>query len=224
MSVLPRAAGIAAATTWRASAAGPIKHYMISNLPACAGLAEFASVLQTIDVEVDPATVAVTFERFQLRAFVVPLPAEAVARGPHPLFWRNFHVKVYETPASHYRHLMGSSACLRGPGVVIVGPLPLGDERPALADVLAGFRLAESRAEEKGGEARIAFTPLPNNTAKGGEAMSSVVVRLRSHEEALVLLRERDGTGVRHPDGSTRVTRIALSPLSAPLPPLQRGA
>lgn len=191
---------------------------------ACAGLAEFASVLQTIDVEVDPATVAVTFERFQLRSFAVPLPAAAVARGPHPLFWRNFHVKVYETPASHYRHLMGSSACLRGPGVVIVGPLPLGDERPALADVLAGFRLAESRAEEKGGEARIAFTPLPNNTAKGGEVMTSVVVRLRSHEEALVLLRERDGTGVRHPDGSTRVTRIALSPLSAPLPPLLRGA
>lgn len=179
-------------------------------------------MLRTLDVEIDPATVAATFERAQLRSFIFPAPAAAMAHSQSILFWRNFHVKVNEVPVHVYRAPFAASACLRGPGVVIVGPLPSGNEQPALADVFAGYRVMHSRYDAGSGEASIAFAPLPNNTAppKGSDAMTSAVVRLHSHADALTLLRERDSIAVRHPDGSTRVTRVVLSPLSVPSPPL----
>lgn len=195
----------------------PKKYISMRNWPAHTGINDLLAACRAAKIDIDPSTVAATFAKNTLQSFTVPMSAAAWGdldrwRG---LFVRNVQVRCSEVDFHLYKVTFNASAVLRGPGVLLAWPVPKGGEQNYLGDIFAGFRLA-GHLDRDG---RVPWSLLPNNITPRGDAEPSglcAVVRAHSHDEALVILRERDGKRARLPDGSVRACHLALSPLSLP--------
>ena len=190
----------------------------LKNLPSQARLADIVALYRGAGVSVDPASIAVAFERLSPRQFLLPLRDEVVLtllkQAPH-FCWNNFHVRSVEISQSSYRDAHRVCIPLRAPGTVLVWPLPAGDEKAVLADLLAGFRVASPEAA-RSRQGLIPFSIVATDSVHEMLDLCAAAVQLRSPDEALTFVRERDGASVRHKDGSSKVIRVMLSPLAWP--------
>lgn len=121
-----------------------------------------------------------------------------------PLYNKNLELlRVRRVDVSDYLGQQKLASQLRGPGVVLIGPLTPGNEMTEIVEVLAGHRVAFTKNGPM-------FHRLPYTW--GSQVYVSVC--MLKHNCAMKLISERDGAVIMDGRGGSKAVRVLPSPLS----------